>query len=186
LRVELKSDIDPIGLIVEEIQRSVYRIDRIVKATLMFSKGVEAHKREVSWSSIRETIDLSIGYYGYSKEIRFIFPQDEFYINADKDLLEMLFANFMANAIDRIELDENDDGVVEIVHKEDDEYHQFYIYDSGVEIENQKELFEAFRSTKVKGNGLGLVLSRQIAQAHGGGVWLCESEKKCFRIAVKK
>jgi len=170
--------------IVEEIQRSVHRIDRIIKATLMFSKGVEAHKKDFMWSELKESLQSSIEYYGYSKEIEFVFPQEDFKIHGDKDLLEMLFSNFIVNAIDAIEADENEDGVVEIQHKKDEDKHIFFIYDSGVAIENEKELFEAFKSTKVKGNGLGLVLSRQIAQAHDGDVLLCESLQKCFKIVI--
>ncbi|WP_373004563.1 PAS domain-containing sensor histidine kinase [Sulfurimonas sp.] len=170
--------------IVEEIQKSVYRIDRIIKATLMFSKGVEVSTRSFMWSDLKSSIDMSIGYYGYSKEISFIFPEQDFKLNADKDLLEMLFSNFMANAIDAIECDDNEDGIVEVIYEKDKFFHKFYIYDSGVEIENKTELFEAFKSTKVKGNGLGLVLCREIAEAHGGSVKLLDTEKKCFEIKI--
>lgn len=170
--------------IVEEIQKSVYRIDRIIKATLMFSKGVEISKSPFKWNDLKSSIDMSIGYYGYSKDISFIFPQLNFALNADKDLLEMLFSNFIANAIDAIELDDNESGVIEVVHEQDDKYHKFYIYDSGVDIENKKELFEAFKSSKVKGNGLGLVLCREIAEAHGGSVKLLKGDKKCFEIKI--
>jgi len=170
--------------IVEEIQKSVYRIDRIIKATLMFSKGVEASVASIMWSDLKNSIDMSIGYYGYSKDISFIFPQKDFKLNADKDLLEMLFSNFMANAIDAIECDDNDDGVVKVEYEKDNFFHKFYIYDSGIEIENKEELFEAFKSTKVKGNGLGLVLCRQIAEAHGGSVKLLDTDKKCFEIKI--
>ncbi len=173
--------------IVEEIQKSVSRIERIIKSTLMFSKGVEANKRNFMWSELKESIDMSIEYYAYSKEIEFIFPKEDFLLNADKDLLEMLFSNFIINAIDAIELDEEDDdsGSIEITYEKDEQYHKFYIYDTGVAIENQKELFEAFKSTKVKGNGLGLVLSRQIAQAHDGDVRLLEGDRKCFEVKLK-
>jgi len=170
--------------IVEEIQKSVYRIDRIIKATLMFSKGVEVSNSTFMWSDLKDSIDMSIGYYGYSKEISFIFPEQNFELSADKDLLEMLFSNFMANAIDAIECDDEESGVIEVVHESDDKYHTFYVYDSGVEIENKKELFEAFKSTKVKGNGLGLVLCRQIAEAHGGSVKLLDRDRKCFEIKI--
>ncbi|MFA6196578.1 MAG: HAMP domain-containing sensor histidine kinase [Sulfurimonas sp.] len=172
--------------IVEEIQKSVYRIDRIIKATLMFSKGIEANKSAFMWSDLKESIDMAIGYYAYSKEIKFLFPEQNFTLNADKDLLEMLFSNFIINAIDAIELDENDDGTVGMVYTSDEQFHRFYIYDSGVAIENKKELFEAFKSTKVKGNGLGLVLSRQIAEAHGGSVELLSGAKKGFEIKLLK
>jgi len=170
--------------IVEEIQRSVSRIDRIIKATLMFSKGVEASKKSVQWHDLQVSIDESIGYYACSKEIEFIYPKEDFTLNADKDLLEMLFSNFIINAIDAIELDDEEEGSVEITYTSDNDYHIFRIYDSGIPIENKKELFEAFKSTKVKGNGLGLVLSRQIAEAHNGSVELLESDKKCFEIRL--
>jgi len=170
--------------IVEEIQKSVSRIDRIIKATLMFSKGVEATKELFSWSSLKKSVDESIEYYAYSKEIEFIFPKQDFTINADKDLLEMLFSNFIINAIDAIELDEEEDGVIEITYDPDETDHIFKIYDSGIDIENKKDLFEAFKSTKVKGNGLGLVLSKQIAQAHNGDVMLLDEERKGFQVKL--
>ena len=170
--------------IVEEIQKSVNRIDRIIKATLMFSKGVEAKKESFLWSSLKESIDMSIGYYAYSKTIEFIFPKGDFNINADKDLLEMLFSNFIINAIDAIELDEEEEGVIEVLYGSDEKYHIFKIYDTGIDIENKKELFEAFKSTKVKGNGLGLVLSQQIAEAHDGYVGLIDSARKGFEIRL--
>ena len=170
--------------IVEEIQKSVCRIDRIIKATLMFSKGVEAKKEIFSWSSLKESIDESIEYYAYSKTIEFISPQQDFTINADKDLLEMLFSNFIINAIDAIELDDEDEGIIELIYESDDVCHIFKIYDSGIGIENKKDLFEAFKSTKVKGNGLGLVLSKQIAEAHNGTVSLLDSERKGFEVKL--
>jgi two-component system NtrC family sensor kinase/two-component system sensor histidine kinase AtoS len=172
--------------IVEEIQNSVARIERIIKATLMFSKGVEAFKKELTWLELKESIDMSIAYYSYSKDIEFIFPQNDFVLNADKDLLDMLFSNFIINAIDAIELDDEESGVVELLHFEDEQYHIFQIYDTGIAIEEKKNLFEAFKSTKVKGNGLGLVLSRQIAEAHGGSVDLLDTQRKCFEIKIEK
>lgn len=170
--------------IVEEIQKAVFKIERIIKATLMFSKGVKVNKSKFLWSQLKELLDETIRYYGSTKNITFTFPNQNFELYADKDLLEMLFSNFLTNAIDAIELDENEDGVVEILYKKEEKFHTFLIYDSGVAIENPKELFEAFQSTKVKGNGLGLVLSRQIAEAHGGSVELMEQEKKCFEIKL--
>lgn len=169
--------------IVEEIQSSVYRIDRIVKATLMFSKGVQINKTTFKWHTLKEAITTAVGYYGYSKEIRCTLPSENFTMSADKDLLEMLFSNFIINAIDAIELDDNDDGTIDVEYEKGKKFHKFYIYDSGIPIEDKEGLFEAFNSTKVKGNGLGLVLSQQIAEAHDGYVKLMDGEKKGFEIA---
>lgn len=172
--------------IVLEVQKSVYRIERIIKATLMFSKGVQAVKSSMKWVDMLEDIEHSIGYYSYAKDIRFELPQEPFELNGDIDLLSMLFSNFIFNAIDAIEEDNSDDGKVIIGHEEDDKYHIFKVYDSGVAIENKKSLFEAFQSTKEKGNGLGLVLSQQIAHAHGGDVSLLDIDEKCFQIRLGK
>jgi two-component system NtrC family sensor kinase/two-component system sensor histidine kinase AtoS len=184
----LKKKVKPENIIiVDEIQKAVYKIDRIIKATLMFSKGVKATKKDVKWMKIKESLDVATMYYGYCKDINFVFPQDDFVINGDKDLLEMLFSNFVINAIDAIELDDEDSGVVEIIYDDKDkDFHIFKIYDTGIAIENKDELFQAFKSTKVKGNGLGLVLSEQIAKAHGGDVSLLKGDKKGFMIRLIK
>ena len=172
--------------IVEEIQKSVYRIDRIIKATLMFSKGIKAHKAPFRWDELKAELMEAIAYYGYTKEIAFELPKERFVLNADRDLLEMMFVNFLTNAIDAIELSEDPSGWVRITYSNKEGYHVFHIYDSGVAIEDSGALFEAFRSTKVKGNGLGLILARQIARAHGGDVeYLPQEEQKCFRVTLE-
>ena len=181
----LKKRVIPENLpIVEEIQKSVYRIERIIKATLMFSKGVEPKKSSFLFSELIASMREAIEYYGYSKEIEFHFPNTDFTIFADKDLLEMVFANFIANAIDAIEEDENEQGSVHVQYSSQGEYHHFYIYDSGVGVEDPTKLFEAFNSSKVKGNGLGLVLSKQIAQAHGGDVVFHTQPRKGFELFI--
>ena len=172
--------------IVSEIQKSVYRIDRIIKATLLFSKGVKTEKKKLSWMRIHEDLTVAISYYSFSKEIRFNFPKIDFELVGDLDLLSMMFSNFIFNAIDAIELDDNDEGVIEVIHVEDEKFHRFEIFDSGIEIEDKQRLFEAFASNKEKGNGLGLILSKQIAQSHGGNVGLCQGHRKGFYIQLKK
>ena len=172
--------------IVLEVQKSVYRIERIIKATLMFSKGVKAVKSTLNWNDLKEDIELSIGYYSYSKDIYFDLLEGDFEINGDIDLLSMLFSNFVFNAIDAIEEDDNDKGTVKLSYENNDQYHIFKIYDSGVSISDKAALFEAFKSSKEKGNGLGLVLSQQIAHAHEGEVSLLPCEEKTFEIKLAK
>lgn len=170
--------------IVEEIQKSLYRIERIIKATLMFSKGVSAQKGPIRWMQIRDSLVDAIGYYSYAKTIHFVFPEEDFELHGDLELLSMLFSNFVFNAIDAIELDEEEEGSIEIAHSVGEGTHRFEIFDTGIPIENEKWLFEAFRSTKQRGNGLGLVLAKNIAESHGGTVSLCGGERKGFRITL--
>jgi two-component system NtrC family sensor kinase/two-component system sensor histidine kinase AtoS len=170
--------------IVEEIQKSLYRIERIIKATLMFSKGVSAQKNSLRWLQIREALVSAIGYYSYAKTVEFILPEEDFELIGDLDLLSMLFSNFVFNAIDAIELDEEEEGKIEITHHKEGLLHVFEIFDTGIEIENKKWLFEAFKSTKERGNGLGLVLAKNIAQSHGGEITLCDGARKGFRVTL--
>lgn len=166
--------------IVEEIQKSLYRIERIIKATLMFSKGVSAQKNALRWWQLREALLSAIGYYSYGKTIEFIFPEEDFELFGDMDLLTMLFTNFVFNAIDAIELDDEEEGIIEILHTQNGSIHRFEIYDSGIGIVNKKWLFEAFKSTKERGNGLGLVLAKNIVHSHGGEIGVCDGERKGF------
>lgn len=170
--------------LVEEIQKAVFKIERIIKSTLMFSKGISANKQPFLWSELLSSLKLSIGYYGYTKEIKFVFFEPEVEINGDRDLLEMVFLNLLINAIDAIELDDSEAGEIEVVYEQRDGGHFFRVYDSGVAVEDEARLFEAFSSTKVKGNGLGLVLCSQIAKAHGGGVAYVNEQKKYFEIEL--
>jgi len=98
-------------------------------------------------------------------------------IRADFDLLSMVLQNMLFNAIDAIEETEADKGHVRISYAPEAAWHVLTVIDSGKPFENPGKLFEAFASTKVKGHGLGLTLSLQIVEAHGGSITLHESEK---------
>jgi nitrogen fixation/metabolism regulation signal transduction histidine kinase len=89
------------------------------------------------------------------------------------------------NAIDAIEEDEKDEGIIEILYDNNEKYHIFNIYDSGRDFEDKNILFEPFKSTKTKGNGLGLALSKEIIEAHKGFIKL-SNEKKGFKIFLPK
>jgi len=47
---------------------------------------------------------------------------------------------------------------------------EIWIEDEGPGLSNTANLFVPFFTTKPKGSGIGLVLSRQIAEAHGGSL----------------
>jgi two-component system NtrC family sensor kinase len=124
-----------------------------------------------------------IKYYSYTKDIEFIFFMPDIEIKADFDLLLLVLQNLIFNAIDAIEEDNEDVGLIEVIYEKNEKYHLFHIYDSGIPFENKNILFDAFKTTKTKGNGLGLALSLQIIKAHNGEITLSKN-KKGFDIKI--
>ncbi|WP_024787677.1 MULTISPECIES: sensor histidine kinase [unclassified Lebetimonas] len=171
----------PNNELINEAKSSIFRIERIIKSTLLFSKGLKLNKRIFFLSELQKNLEEIIKYYSYSKNIEFIFFLPDIEINADYDLILLVLQNMLINAIDAIEEDENEEGLIEILYDKKDNYHIINIYDSGKEIEDKNILFTPFKSTKTKGNGLGLALSKEIIEAHNGKIELAK-EKKGFRI----
>jgi signal transduction histidine kinase len=63
-------------------------------------------------------------------------------------------------------------GAVTIGWKEAGECVEIFVRDEGEGIMNPTNLFVPFFTTKPGGSGIGLALSRQIAEAHGGTLTL--------------
>jgi len=166
--------------VIEEIKRAIIRVERIIKSTLLYSKGVSAKIKTFESRTLEQHLQNAVHYYGYEKDIDFVYAFEQKSLQGDFDLLSLMLQNFVFNAIDAIEEDdENESGSVKIVLADN----CFKIYDSGVAIKNPEELFVAFNTTKTKGNGLGLVLAKQIANAHGGDIAFVQ-EPKHFIITL--
>jgi nitrogen fixation/metabolism regulation signal transduction histidine kinase len=90
-------------------------------------------------------------------------------VAADADQLEQLLINLLRNAIDASL--ETGGGVRAGWTRERDRV-EIWIDDEGLGLSNTMNLFVPFFTTKPAGSGIGLVLSRQIAEAHGGSLTL--------------
>ncbi len=171
--------------IVDEMKKSIWRVERIIKSTLLFSKGVQANKQQHFFADFKQSLEQVISEYGYTKEIEVAFEiehNDAFYV--DFSLYEIALHNMLCNAIDAIEEGECESGKIRICFFRDCDMILCRIYDNGKEIEDIASLFEAFKTTKLKGHGLGLALSRQIALAHDGELCANNTEGKFFEIRV--
>ena len=171
----------PDNEMIDEMKSAIFRIERIIKSTLLFSKGIRLNKKSFLLSSLKKELEENIKYYSHSKEIDFVYFLPDIEIKADFDLLLLVLQNMIINAIDAIEEDDSDSGIIEVLYEKTPEYHIINVYDSGKDFEDENILFEPFKSTKTKGNGLGLALSKEIILAHGGKIELSK-EKKGFKI----
>ncbi|HEY2830321.1 MAG TPA: ATP-binding protein [Thermoanaerobaculia bacterium] len=92
-------------------------------------------------------------------------------IEADADQLEQLIINIVRNAADA---SMETGGSVQISWTADDRALEIAIADEGHGVASGANLFVPFYTTKPRGTGtgIGLVLSRQIAEAHGGTLTL--------------
>jgi len=159
--------------LVFEIQKAIYRVERIIKATLLFTKGVQPNFQHFYLDSFVYECELAVEQYAYSKDIDFKFDFPHIQVRGDFELLVLVLQNFIFNAIDAIEEDGGECGKVGVVYKDN----LIYITDTGKEIENKNILFEPFKTTKTKGHGLGLALSLQIVEAHNGTIELLRNSK---------
>jgi signal transduction histidine kinase len=96
-------------------------------------------------------------------------PGPDLTIEADGDQLEQVLINLIRNAVDA---SMETKGRVNARWLRIGSRVEIQIEDEGAGLANTSNLFVPFFTTKPEGSGIGLVLSRQIAEAHNGSLTL--------------
>jgi signal transduction histidine kinase len=101
-------------------------------------------------------------------EVELVAGREQF-VSADAAQLEQVLINLLRNAADAA-LETG--GVVRVGWTTNAQHLDVWVEDDGLGLANTANLFVPFFTTKPHGTGIGLVLSRQIAEAHGGTLTL--------------
>ena len=125
------------------------------------------------------------------RRIEWIEPETEVQVKADSLALLRVFRNLIDNALkyagDRL-------SKIRIGHEETVDSHIFSVTDDGKGLKgaDAEKIFGLFQrhetSRGVEGSGLGLAIVKEIAQQHGGQVWVEPAVKKgaTFCISISK
>ena len=101
--------------------------------------------------------------------LRFLRPDGPVWVEADQDQFQQLLLNLVLNALDAMP----GGGTVEVdLRPPRDGHVEIYVRDTGPGIAPHilPKVFETFVSSKETGMGLGLPVSRRIAEDHGGSL----------------
>ncbi|BDD02915.1 sensor histidine kinase [Aureibacter tunicatorum] len=188
------SDIEPVSKI-PTLQRGLEIIkgqsDHLMHFVKLYRGFIELPKPKKKDINIAELIHKSIhsakenNCFDNTKISIKIYPK-EFLISVDEGLMTQTLTNILKNAWEakdehrtleiNIDAHQNNSGVLVL-----------FVCNNGRKIppEALKNIFVPFFTTKDNGNGIGLSLSKQIVNLHGGKISVSSTEEKtCFKIEI--
>jgi PAS domain S-box-containing protein len=110
-------------------------------------------------------------------------PGPDLALRADADQIEQLLINLLRNAADA---SLETAGAVSLGWRRNGSHLVVWVRDEGHGLTNTSNLFVPFFTTKPGGSGIGLVLCRQIAEAHGGELSLGNRSDRPGCVALLK
>ncbi len=143
------------------------------------------NETNLSAQSLISDIQKEYSFKASSKGIEFRFapgiPDQQIIFRSDEMRIKQVLINFVGNA-----LKFTDKGYVEIGVKLEDNNIQFHVKDTGIGIakEFHDKVFDRFRQVeaahtrKYGGNGLGLAITKNLAELLGGKIWLESKPQK--------
>jgi PAS domain S-box-containing protein len=153
------------------IEHEVRRMERTLQTFLDFARPPRPDRRRLDLADVVGRVYALVG--GRARKqraaLRFPRPDGPAWVDGDRDQLQQLLLNLVLNALDAMP----HGGVVEVeLRPPRDGYVELLVRDTGPGIAPHilPKVFETFVSGKETGVGLGLPVSRRIAEDHGGGL----------------
>ncbi|MEL6640811.1 MAG: cache domain-containing protein [Pseudomonadota bacterium] len=119
-----------------------------------------------------------------AQHVKINLPRDAVHsVRANRVQIAQVLVNLMQNAMDAMENSDKKQITVTIVPR--DTMMEVQIADTGPGVEPTVSLFKRFETTKSKGHGIGLSLSKTMIEANGGHIWYDTKHKLsrfCFTV----
>lgn len=153
----------------EMIKREVAAADRIIADLLSTSRTKAPF---LQWVNLDELVDSIVSSSVLPEYIEWQYQRQPtpFMMRADPSQLTQVLRNLIGNAVQAIRGAGDERGVICLDASEDAGQYRLRLTDSGPGIAHdvQDKIFEPLFTTKAKGNGLGLWISRELVRGHGG------------------
>ena len=149
------------------IEQEVHNAEKIIGDLLDFARVVSSDRKPVAipelMQSVLERVPASA-----SVDVKLEIPSDLPMVYVDPRQMEQVLGNLVVNACQAMP----DGGKLIISARVQKEIIALAVKDTGTGItpENMKKLFEPLFSTKAKGIGLGLAVSKKLAEANDGWI----------------
>src|SRR6188472_1854368 len=188
--------------VVKDAKKLSYLNEKILDVTKFESKLFKPNKEVFSLNELIVNVIKELEHIlDDAKKINFEYHFDtEYLVDADSRRIGQVISNVIDNSIKSISEQGTGRGVISIstnIEKitstlpnlGDDYYPQYMIIvsikDTGIALDNEilPRLFTKFATKSFQGTGLGLYLSKNIIEAHGGKIW-AENNKDGFGATV--
>ena len=159
------------------IIRNAKRLDRLASDILDVAK-IESHSltlnretfnlKEVLSAAVQDLGDSIAKNIGSDSPLEVICNTNDIIVSADKERITQVISNLLNNA-----LKFTDEGYISISAEKRGKDVRVTVKDTGVGIDQEilPRLFSKFVTKSEKGTGLGLYISKNIVEKHGGKIW---------------
>ncbi|MFA5365003.1 MAG: PAS domain S-box protein [Candidatus Bathyarchaeia archaeon] len=165
-KLKLKEENEKLLTITQSIEDSVNHSDKIVRELLDFSTTI---KLEISQSTPQKILNQALLLLQIPSNIKIVDKTENSpFLYVDVDKIRRVCVNISVNAIDAMP----QGGTLTISSKKMGDNIEFTFADTGMGMTKDcaKKIMTPFFTTKAKGMGLGLAISKRIAEAHNGKI----------------